>query len=150
MKRVLLLSFFLIDCFFFCVCVHSERRTSAMFWRKKSLRELSEAELEKTAAKRHLGAKKELARRLMKGEGVEKNEVKAVSFLEDCATLGDADAMLMLAKCYVFGRGREQNVKRAMVLVSDSAKNKNEEALSLMELANNWNDKNVMDMTGSF
>ena len=79
-------------------------------------------------------AKKELARRLLEGKGVEKNEGKAVSLLDDCVVLGDADAMLMLAKCCALGLGMERDAERAEALISESADNGNGEARELLKL----------------
>ena len=63
-----------------------------------------------------------MARRLLEGDGVDKDEAKAVSLLEDCVAHGDADAMVMLAKCCALGRGMEHNAERAEALVSDASK----------------------------
>lgn len=76
--------------------------------------------------------KRELARQQMK-RGTDKNERKAVSLLEECAATGDADAMLMLAKCCALGRGTERDTERAETLLSESANKGNEEAQSLIE-----------------
>ena len=86
-------------------------------------------------------AKREFARRLLKGDGVDKDEAKAVSLLEDCVARDDADAMLMLAKCFALGRGMEHDAERAEALVSDAAKKGNEEARILMKLINDWKGK---------
>ncbi len=83
-------------------------------------------------------AKRELARRLMEGNGVPQNHSKAVALLEDCVALGDADAMLILAKCCAFGHGMEQDVERAESLISEAANKGNKEALCLMKLINEW------------
>ena len=81
-----------------------------------------------------MDAKRELARRLMKGNGVPQNHPIAVALLEDCVTLGDTDAMLLLAKRCAFGHGMEHNAERAEALISDAAEKGNDEALSLMKL----------------
>ena len=91
-------------------------------------------------------AKKEMAGQLMERDGVDKNEEKAVSLLEDCVTHGDVDAMVMLAKCCAFGRGMEYDVKRAEALLSDAAKKENDEARILMKLINEWNGKDSIDL----
>ena len=54
-------------------------------------------------------AKRELAIRMMEGNGVPQNHPKAVALLEDCVALGDAEAMLILANCCAFGHGMEHN-----------------------------------------
>ena len=56
--------------------------------------------------------KKEFARRLMIGKEVEKDEVKAVRLLKECAEDGDAEAMLMLGECCALGRGVKHNSER--------------------------------------
>ena len=88
-----------------------------------------------------IDAKRVMAGRLLKGDGVEKDEAKAVSLLEDCVVHGDTDAMVMLAKCCALGNGMEHNAERAAALVSDAAKKGNDEARILMELINNWKGK---------
>lgn len=102
-------------------------------------------ELNVLVAQGDLNAKKELARRLMKDE-TENNE-KVVSLLEDCASLGDADAMLILAQCYALGPEREQNRKRIETLLAESSKNGNKEALSLVELMTNLEGQKIVDLS---
>lgn len=119
-----------------------------MFWKRKDAKEQGVTVLEKFASKQYLNAKKELARRLLEGDGMSKNEVKAVSLLEECVTLGDGDALLMLAKCCAIGCGITQNSERAKALLSESSKKNNEEALSLMGLINDWNGRKAVDLAG--
>ena len=90
-----------------------------------------------------------MARRLVEGDGVDKDEAKAVSLLEDCVTHGDADAMVMLAKCCALGRGMEHNAERAEALVSDAAKKGNHEARLLLQLINDWKEKQHIDLKSS-
>ena len=74
-----------------------------------------------------------MARRLLEGDdGVDKDEAKAVSLLEDCAAHGDADAMVLLAKCCALARDMEHNAKRAEALVSEAADKGNHEARVLL------------------
>ena len=94
-----------------------------------------------------MGAKRELAIRLMEGNGVPQNHQKAVALLEDCAALGDAEAMLTLAKCYSFGHGMEHDMERAKSLISEAAKKGNHEAMCLMWLIN-WKGKCSIDLDG--
>ena len=89
---------------------------------KKDVKAQSVDELEVLVAQGDMDAKRELARRLMEGNGVPQNHPKAVALLEDCVALGDADAMLMLAKCCAFGRGMEHNAERAESLISRGCK----------------------------
>ena len=91
-------------------------------------------------------AKREMIGQLLKGDGVEKDEAKAVSLLEDCVADGDADAMLMLAKCCALGRGMEHNAERAEALVSEAAEKGNDEARILMKLISNWKGKETIDL----
>ena len=79
-------------------------------------------------------AKRELARKLMRGNGVEKNEEKAVALLEECVALGDTQAMLMLAKWCALGCGMEQNAARAETLISEAGMKGDQDALSLMSV----------------
>ena len=91
-------------------------------------------------------AKKEMARRLLEEDGVDKDDAKAVSLLEDCVAHDDADAMVMLAKCCALGRGMEHNAERAEVLVSEAAKKGNDEARILTKLINDWKGKETIDL----
>ena len=93
-------------------------------------------------------AKREMARRLLEGDGVDKDEAKAVSLLEDCVALGYADAMVMLAKCCALGRGMKHNAERAEALVSEAAEKGNDEARILMELINDWKEKQNSSLAG--
>ena len=83
-------------------------------------------------------AKREMARRLLIGDGVDKDQAKAVSILEDCVTHGDTGAMVMLAKCCALAHGMEHNTERAEALVSDAAQKGNHEARLLMQLINDY------------
>ena len=91
-------------------------------------------------------AKREMATRLMEGDGVDKDEAKAVSLLEDCVAYGDADAMVMLARCCALARGMEHNAERAEALVSEAAKKGNDEARVLLQLINDWKGKERFDL----
>ena len=95
-----------------------------------------------------MDAKRELAIRLMEGNGVPQNHPKAVALLEDCVALGDAEAMVILAKCCAFGHGMERNAERAESLISEAANKGNEEALCLMELMNNWKGQKGVNLEG--
>ena len=90
--------------------------------------------------------KKEMAKRLLKGDGVEKDEVKAVSLLEDCVAHGDADAMVMLAKCCALGCGMKHDAERAEALLSDAAKKGNKEAQRLKKVINDCKGKQSIDL----
>ena len=83
-------------------------------------------------------AKREMAKRLMEGDGVYKDEAKAVSLLEDCVAHGDTVAMLMLAKCCALGGWMMRSAERAEALVSEAAEKGNHEARLLLQLINNW------------
>ena len=87
-----------------------------------------------------------MARRLMEGDDVDKDEALAVSLLEDCVAHGDTDAMVMLAKCCALGRGMEHNAKRAEALVSEAAKKRNREARILLRLIDDWKGKERIDL----
>ena len=113
---------------------------------KNDVKTQSVDELEVLVGQGDMDAKRELARRLMKGNGVPQNHPKAVALLEDCVALGDAEAMLMLAKCCAFGHGMEHNVERAESLICKAANKGNEEALSLMKLNNDWKGQQSIDL----
>ena len=98
------------------------------------------------ATQGELDAKREMAIRLLEGDGVDKDEAKAVSLLEDCVAHGDIDAMVMLAKCCALGCGMEHNAERAEALVSEAAKKGNHEARFLFQLINDWKGKENIDL----
>ncbi len=101
--------------------------------------------LEESGAQGDMVAKREMARRLLIGDGVDKDEAKAVSLLEDCVAHCDADAMLLLAKCCALARGIEHNAERAEALLSDAAQKGNHEARILMQLINHWKGKESIE-----
>ena len=111
-------------------------------------------DIKEPSAKRHrvlvrqgdIDAKRELAIRLMEGNGVPQNHPKAVALLEDCVTLGDAEALLLLAKCCAFGHGIGHDAERAESLISEAAKKGNKGAECLMELISNWKGKDSIDL----
>lgn len=92
----------------------------------------------RTSIQDQMNEKRELARRLVFGDGVDKNEEKGVSLLEDCVTHGDADAMLMLAKCYALGLGTKHNAERAEELLSDSARKGSKDASDFANFIGTW------------
>ena len=77
--------------------------------------------------------KRELARKLLEEDGAQ-----AVTPLEECVAGGDAEAMVMLARCCALGRGAEYNPHRAEALISRAATLGNEEAVALMRLIKDW------------
>lgn len=83
----------------------------------------------------------------MEGSETEKNDVKAVSLLEERAALGDADAMYTLAKYYALGNGIERSAKRAEELISECAKKGSSEAHALMELIKEWKGENNITLS---
>ena len=95
-------------------------------------------------------AKRELAIRLMEGNGVPQNHPKAVALLEDCVALGDAEAMLTLAKCCAFGHGIGQCAERAESLICEAASKGNDEAQSLRKLLSGWKGKQSINLEGLF
>ena len=113
---------------------------------KKDVKAQSVDEQEVVVGQGDMDAKRELAIRLMEGNGVPQNHPKAVALLEDCVALGDADAMLMLAKCCAFGYGMEHDSERAESLISEAANKGNHEALCLKGLIYYWNGKDDIDL----
>ena len=95
-----------------------------------------------------MDAKRELARRLMRGKGFHRNEQKVVALLEDCVAVGDAEAMLMLAKYCAHGCWMEHNAERAESLICEAANKGNEEAQCLMKLINDWKGKKKITLEG--
>ena len=114
---------------------------------KKDVKTQNVDELEVLEGQGDMDAKRELAIRLIEGNGVPQNHPKAVALLEDCVALGDADSMLILANCCALGRGMEHNAERAESLISEAANKGNEEAQSLMELINDWKGKESVDLS---
>ena len=120
---------------------------------KKDVKAQSVDELEVLVTQGDMDAKRELAIRLMEGNGVPQNHSKAVALLEDCVALGDADSMLMLAKCCALGHGMEHNAERAESLICEAANKGNHEALCLMKLVNEWKGQqriNLSSLSGSY
>ena len=115
---------------------------------KKRTRTDSEPGLGCSAMQEDMEAKRKMAKRLLEGDGVDKDEAKAVSLLEDCVAHGDADAMVMLAKCCALGCGMEHNAKRAEALVSDAAEKGNDDARILLQLINDWKGDESVDFDG--
>ena len=114
---------------------------------KKDMKARCLDELEVLVTQGDMDAKRELAIRLIEGNGVPQNHPKAVALLEDCVALGDTDAMLMLAKCCAFGHGMDQDVERAKLLICEAANDGNEEALFLMKLINDWKGKESINLS---
>ena len=102
--------------------------------------------MEEAIPQTEIEAKRESARRLLEGDGVDKDEAKAVSLLEDCVAHGDADAMMMLAKCCALGCGMKHNAERAEALVSEATEKGNDEARILFQLINDWKRKQRIDL----
>ena len=105
---------------------------------KKRAREQTVVTLDDSATQKDMETKREMAKRLVEGDGVDKDEAKAVSLLEYCVAHGDSDAMVMLAKCCALGRGMEYDAERAEALVSEAAKKGNDEARFLLRFINDW------------
>ena len=122
-------------------------RESTEITDKKDVNTQSVGELEILMAQEDMDTKRELARRLIEGNGVPQNHPKAVALLEDCVALGDADAMLMLAKCCALGHGMDHDAERAESLISEAANKGNHEALCLMELINEWEGTDNVDLS---
>ena len=89
---------------------------------------------------------REIAWKLLIGDGMEKDEENGMWFLQYCVADGDADAIQMLAKCCALGRGMEYDAERAETLLSDAAKKGNEEARILMQLINDWKGMESIDL----
>ena len=113
----------------------------------KDVKARSVDELEVLVGQGDMDAKRELARRLMEGNGVPQNHPKAVALLEDCVALGDTDAMIMLVNCYTLALGMEHNAERAESLICEAANKGNHEAVCLM-WHNNWKGKCSIDLDG--
>ena len=115
---------------------------------KKDMKAQSVDELDALVGQGDMDAKRELAIRLMEGNGVPQNHPKAVALLEDCVALGDVDAMLILSKCCAYGRGIEHDAKRAESLICEAASKGTHEALCLMKLINDWKGQQRINLEG--
>ena len=108
----------------------------------------SAAITEESGAQGDMETKREMARRLLIGDGVDKDEAKAVSILEDCVARGDADAMVMLAVYCAFSRGMKHNAERAEALLSEAARKGNHEARLMMRLIGDWKRQESICLMG--
>ena len=115
---------------------------------KKDVKAQGLDELEVLVGQGDMDAKRELARRLMEGNGVPQNHPKAVALLEDCVAIGDAEAMLMLAKCCALGHGMDHDAERAESLISEAANKGHKEALRLMKFINLSKGRDNIDLSG--
>ena len=127
---------------------HTQTHANTTMPQSKTIGTLDPAISEELAARRDMETKREMAGRLLKGDGVDKAEEKAVSLLDDCVAHGDADAMVMLAKCCARGCGMEHDAERAEVLLSDAAEKGNDEARILMKLISDWKGKEILQLCG--
>ena len=73
-----------------------------------------------------------------------------MTLLEDCVTLGDTDAMLVLAQCCAFGQGIEHDVERAESLICEAADKGNDEAQCLMKHLDDFQGEQMIGSTGLF
>ena len=137
-KTKVLTNFWLID---FSLFSHTNTNTNSPMLQKNAAGTQGSALMDGVGSQGGIEAKKEMAGRLLVGDGVDKDDARAVLLLEDCVARGDADAMLMLAICCAFGRGMEHNAERAEALVLEAAMKGNDEARILMELINDWKEK---------
>ena len=116
---------------------HNERREISLRFPQK----MTESQTQRTLE--NVLEKKGLAIRLMFGKEVEKDEVKAVRLLKECAEDGDAEAMLMLGECCALGRGVKHNSERAQVLLTYAAECGNRQAHHMMKLINEWKGERI-------
>lgn len=64
----------------------------------------------------------QLAKRLMRGRGVERDYEKAVRLFDTAARAGDTDALYRLAKCYLKGIGCLKDPSGAVSLLETAAR----------------------------
>ena len=121
-----------------------------MFQWVKNILRLSKEEQAESIPQEDMKEKREMAMRLLEGDGLNKDEAKAVSLLEDCVADGDADAMAMLAKCCAFGYGIEQSAERANELLSEAAKKGNDDAQGMMEIIEEYEGQTTIVFDGLF
>ena len=117
-----------------------------MFQWVKSILGLNYEERAEQVPQEDTKEKREMAMRLLEGDGVDKNEAKAVSLLEDCVAHSDTDAMVMLAKLCALDHDMEHDAERAEALVSEAAEKGNDEARILLQLINDWKGKQRIDL----
>ena len=82
------------------------------------------------------------------GKGVEKNEARALTLLNECVAGGDSDAMLILAKCCAYGRGMERDAGQAQRLIAEAAKQMNNKAQDFHRLISNYGQQECIDLAG--
>lgn len=115
---------------------------------KRDYRKMTVERLEHYVEKGRTGAKKEMAKRLLEGKGVEKNEARALTLLNECVAGGDSDAMLILAKCCAYGRGMERDAGQAQRLIAEAAKQMNNKAQDFHRLISNYGQQECIDLAG--
>ena len=97
---------------------------------KKRSRTQNTGDFEEPVTQRRNGAKTE--------ERMEKEDTKASSHLEERASHGDTEAMLMLAECNAYGNGMKQDMTHAEELMMAAASKGNKEAKSFMDFVSEW------------
>lgn len=68
-----------------------------------------------------------------RGEGVKKDNTKAIYWYEEAARQGHAGAMFRLGEMYVLGDGVARDVRKGSRLLSESAKKGNIGAIRLLK-----------------
>ena len=116
----------------------------------KDVKAQSVDELQILVTQGDMDAKRELAIRLIEGNGVPQYHSIAVALLEDCVPFGDTEAMLTLAKCCAFGHGMEQDAECAESLICEAAEKGNKEAQCWMDLINEWKGQKSIKLWGLF
>lgn len=101
--------------------------------------------IEGPAVQRSVEAKMKQVRQLFDEKSEDQYKEKAVSLLEECASLGNAEAMVWLAKCCASAIGTEQDVERAEELLSESARKGCQEACFLMKEIDFWRGRTTMN-----
>ena len=90
------------------------------------------------------------AKMMMEGVVMVKDEKSAVMLLESNMNDLEPDGLLLLAKCYAFGRGTTPNRMGAEDLIQRAAEMESEEALLLREIFDQLNEQRDLNLWSLF
>ena len=139
MRAFFLSPFHFISLSFSLFVTREKNKTNTKIPPKRRLRTQNTGDLEEPVTQRHKGAKTE--------ERMEKEDTKASSHLEERASHGDTEAMLMLAECNAYGNGMKQDMTHAEELMMAAASKGNKEAKSFMDFISKWKEERFIDIS---
>ena len=71
------------------------------------------------------------------------NKIKEIEQLHKAVEAGDPEASFLLGLCYLYGEGVSVNPKKAMQMLTLSAKNGHPEALNVIEASFNLSEEQI-------